>query len=112
MRALFTSFPASDYEVSTRCYEQAVGFKVLRDFDGMPHRFKNYDLGGMVLKVYEWTDKYYGSGHSGLFVETVDLDDVVSRIRKFGGQNKTSPVSTGMSCMQQLRTFLNYLSYS
>jgi len=24
----------------------------------------------MALKVYEWKEKYYGSGHSGLFIET------------------------------------------
>ena len=53
MRALFTSFPASDYETSTRFYEQAVCLKVLREFDGRPHRFKNYDLGGMALNVYD-----------------------------------------------------------
>lgn len=86
MRALFTSFPASDYETSTRFYEQAVGLKVIRGFDGKPHRFKNYDLGGLVLKVYEWTEKYYGHGHTGLFIETDDHNGVVNRIRKFGGK--------------------------
>jgi predicted enzyme related to lactoylglutathione lyase len=86
MRALFTSFPASDYDTSTRFYKQAVGLKVLREFDGRPHRFKNYDLVGMALKVYEWTEKYYGHGHSGLFIETDDLDGVVNRTRKFGGK--------------------------
>jgi len=86
MRALFTSFPASDYETSTRFYEQAVGLKVIREFDGKPHRFKNYDLGGLALKVYEWTEKYYRHGHSGLFIETDDLNGVVDRIRKLGGK--------------------------
>jgi len=86
MKALFTSFPASDYPASKGFYEEAVGLRVLREFDGRPHRFTNYDLGGMVLKVYEWTEKYYGGGHSGLFIETEDLDGAVERIRVFGGK--------------------------
>ena len=53
MKALFVSFPASDYESSARFYEQAAGLEILREFDGVPHRFKNCDLGGIVLKVYE-----------------------------------------------------------
>lgn len=45
MKALFTSFPASDYPASTRFYEDTVGLPVARRFDGQPHRFTNYDLG-------------------------------------------------------------------
>ena len=90
MRALFTSFPASDYAASKRFYEQAVGLRVLREYGGKPHRFTNYDLGGMVLKLYEWTQPYYGSGHSGLFIETDDLDNVVARIQEVGA--KTSGI--------------------
>jgi predicted enzyme related to lactoylglutathione lyase len=86
MKALFTSFPASDYPASTRFYEDTVGLPVARRFDGQPHRFTNYDLGGMMLKVYEWTAPYYGSGHSGLFIETGNLDAVVQRIRDHGGK--------------------------
>jgi len=86
MKALFVSFPASNYESSTRFYEQAVGLEILREFDDVPHRFKNYDLGGIVLKVYEWTEEYYGSGHSGLFIETSNLDRATDRIRKYGGK--------------------------
>ncbi len=40
----------------------------------------------MVLKLYEWTEAYYGSGHSGLFIETEDLDEHVTRIRSFGSE--------------------------
>ena len=90
MRALFTSFPASDYAASKRFYEQVVGLRVLREHDGQPHRFTNYDLGGMVLKLYEWTQPYYGDGHSGLFIETDNLDDVVARIHEAGA--KTSGI--------------------
>ena len=86
MRALFTSFPAADYEGSKQFYEKALGLEIQREFEGKPHRFTNYDLGGMALKLYEWTETYYGSGHSGLFIETYDLDGVVSRIRDFGGK--------------------------
>lgn len=86
MKALFISFPAADYAASKRFYEQAVGLLVLREYDGTPHRFTNYDLGGIMLKVYEWTEPYYGSGHSGLFIETDELDGAVNRIREFGGK--------------------------
>jgi len=86
MKALFTSFPASDYASSKQFYEELVGLTVIREHLGTPHRFTNYDLGGMILKVYEWTEPYYGSGHSGLFIETQDLDNVVSRIQKSGGK--------------------------
>ena len=86
MKALFTSFPASDYIASKKYYEEAIGLRVLREYEGTPHRFTNYDLKGTVLKVYEWTENYYGSGHSGLFVETDDLDSVVDRIRNFDGE--------------------------
>lgn len=53
MRALFIAFPAVEYQKSKQFYEKAVGLTVLREFDGEPHRFTNYDLGGMVLKLYE-----------------------------------------------------------
>ncbi|MEM7481919.1 MAG: VOC family protein [Acidobacteriota bacterium] len=86
MKALFTSFPASDYSASKCFYEEAVGLPILREFVGEPHCFTNYDLGGMMLKVYEWLEPYYGSGHSGLFIETEDLDGAVARIREFGGK--------------------------
>ena len=86
MKALFISFPASDYASSKRFYEEAVGLAIIREHNGTPHRFTNYDLGGLMLKVYEWTEPYYGSGHSGLFIETDDLDGAVSRIQKYGGK--------------------------
>ena len=85
MKALFTSFPASDYGASRKYYEEAVGLQVIREYEGTPHRFTNYDLGGMVLKIYEWKEPYFGSGHSGLFVETDELDATAERIRRFGG---------------------------
>ena len=90
MKALFTSFPASNYEKSKNFYENVIGLNVLREYEGAPHRFTNYDLGGMILKLYEWTEKYYGSGHSGLFIETAELDEVVRRINSYGA--KTSGI--------------------
>jgi len=87
MSALFTSFPASDYAASKRFYEELVGLPVLREYKRGPHRFTNYDLGGMMLKqLYEWTQPYYGSGHSGLFIETDHFDNVVARIREAGAK--------------------------
>ncbi|MDJ0741684.1 MAG: VOC family protein [Gammaproteobacteria bacterium] len=86
MRALFTSLPAADYAASQRFYEQLVGLRVQREYDGAPHRFTNYDLGGLLLKVYEWTEPYHGSGHTGLFIETDALDTVVARIRDGGAR--------------------------
>ena len=86
MEALFTSFPAADYEASKQYYEEAIGLRVLREFDGTPHRFTNYDLGGLILKVYEWKEEYHGSGHSGLFIETDELDSTVGRVRERGGK--------------------------
>jgi predicted enzyme related to lactoylglutathione lyase len=86
MRALFTSFPASDYAASKHFYEHVVGLPVLRAYEGKPHRFTNYDLGGMALKLYEWTRPYYGSGHSGLFIETDCFDEAVARIRAAGAK--------------------------
>ena len=86
MRAFFTSFAASNYEESKVFYEDLVGLRVTKEHEGGPHRFTNYDLGGMVLKLYEWRDPYFGSGHSGLFIETDDLDGVVERIRRGGGK--------------------------
>lgn len=86
MRALFISFPAADYPRSKRFYEQAVGLSIQREFEGQPHRFTNYDLGGILLKLYEWTEPYYGTGHSGLFIETNELDAAIQRIREFGGK--------------------------
>ena len=85
MQALFISFPAADYASSKLFYEKSVGLTPLRESTDGPHRFTNYDLGGPVLKVFEWTEPWHGSGHSGLFIETEDLDEVVSRIREQGG---------------------------
>ena len=86
MRALFTSFPASDYAASKHFYEKVVGLPVVRAYEGEPHRFANYDLGGIILKLYEWTQPYYGSGHSGLFIATDNFDTVVTRIRRAGAK--------------------------
>ena len=85
MKALFVSFPASDYACSKRFYEEAVGLPVMRESLDGPHKFTNFDLGGPVLKVFEWTDTWHGSGHSGLFIETDDLDAAVARIRQSDG---------------------------
>ena len=85
MKALFTSFPASDYEASIRFYTDAVGLSPLRESTTGPHRFTNFDLGGPVLKVFEWKKPWHGSGHSGLFIETAGLDDVVARIQASEG---------------------------
>ena len=85
MKALFTSFPASDYAASKDFYENSLGLPVLRESLDGPHRFTNYDLGGTVLKVFEWTEPWHGSGHSGLFIETDAIDDLVERIRDRGG---------------------------
>lgn len=86
MQAIFISFPASNYEKSKKFYEQAICLNVAREYEGKPHRFTNYDLGGIILKLYEWTEVYYGSGHSGLFIETDNLDDVINRISSFGAK--------------------------
>ena len=85
MKALFVSFPASDYAASTHFYESTVGLVPLRESVDGPHRFTNYDLGGPVLKIFEWTEPWHGSGHSGLFIATSDLDETVDRIRQDGG---------------------------
>ena len=111
MRALFTSFPAVDYAASKHFYEQVVGLTVQREFDGEPHRFTNYQLGGMLLKVYEWTAPYDGSGHSGLFIETAALDEVVARIREQGG--KATPIEVhewGGRCCSVTDPFGNIFS--
>jgi len=84
MKASFISFPASDYTESTNFYENIIGLNILRKHNGEPHKFTNYDLGGVTLKIYEWTEKYYGSGHSGLFIETEELDETVNRVREAG----------------------------
>jgi predicted enzyme related to lactoylglutathione lyase len=108
MRALFTSFPASDYKAGKRFYEEAVGLKINREFEGEPHRFTNYDLGELELKLYEWTQAYFGSGHSGLFIETEDLDAVVGRIRSLGGKTTEITVhSWGGRCCSVTDPFGN-----
>ncbi len=86
MKALFTSFPASDFAASKDFYENSLGLQIVREFEGGPHRATNYELGGPVLKIFEWTEKWHGSGHSGLFIETDQLDEVVKRIRDRGGK--------------------------
>ena len=86
MQALFISFPAADYEASKQFYEKSVGLTPLRESTEGPHRFTNYDLGSMMLKIYEWTQPYFGGGHSGLFIETEYFDTVVARIRDAGAK--------------------------
>jgi len=92
MRALFISFPASDYLASKQFYEKAIGLPIDREFDGTPHKFTNYSLGEINLKLFEWKEKWYGSGHSGLFIETDNLDSILKDIRDFGG--KTTNITT------------------
>ena len=86
MLALFTSFPAGGYAISKRFYEIALRIPIAREYEGKPHRFTNYDLGGMTSKVYEWLEPYHGSGHTGLFIETSELDGVLERVKKFGAK--------------------------
>ena len=86
MKALFTSFPASDYEASVRFYTDVVGLTPLRESTSGPYRFTNFDIGGPALKVFEWKEPWHGSGHSGLFIETDSLDTVVDRIRASDGE--------------------------
>lgn len=81
MKALFISFPAADYSASKKFYEDVIGLTTVRESDDGPHRFTNYDLGGLTLKIFEWTEKWYGAGHSGLFIETEKIDQVVDRVR-------------------------------
>lgn len=84
MRALFISMPAADYSASKDFYENAIGLPMVREFAGGPHRATNYDLGGPVLKIFEWTEEWHGTGHSGLFIETDAPDAVVERVRARG----------------------------
>lgn len=86
MKALFVSFPAADYAESKRFYEEVIGLEALRESLDGPHKFTNYDLGGPVLKIFEWTDTWHGSGHSGLFIETDELDAAVQRVRDNAGK--------------------------
>lgn len=85
MKALFVSFPASDYEASVDFYTHVIGLAPLRESLDGPHRFTNFDIGGPALKIFEWTEPWHGSGHSGLFIETEVLGDVVDRIHASGG---------------------------
>lgn len=85
MKALFVSFPASDYDASIDFYTNVLGLPPLRESVDGPHRFTNFDLGGPVLKIFEWTETWHGSGHSGLFIETDNIDGVAGRIREHGG---------------------------
>jgi len=86
MQALFISFPASDYKSSKQFYEEIVGLPIDRVFKGTPHNFTDYDLGNIYLKLFEWNDEWFGSGHSGLFIETDNLETIVTRIRDNGGK--------------------------
>lgn len=86
MKALFTSLPAADYMAGKDFYENSLGLTVLREFEGGPRRATNHDLGGLVLKIFEWTEAWCGTGHSDLFIETDRLDEVVERIRERGGK--------------------------
>lgn len=102
MRGLFISFPAADYELSKQFYEQVIRLSVKREFEGKPHRFTNYDIGGITLKVYEWVEEYHGSGHSGLFIETAYLDDVVERVKNYAA--KTNSNVTGSTHVDKIVT--------
>jgi catechol 2,3-dioxygenase-like lactoylglutathione lyase family enzyme len=84
VKALFISFHAKDLAASRYFYEELLGLVPARVYDGAPHRFVNYDLGGLLFKVFEWTDTWYRSGHSGLMIETEDLDTVVARLETAG----------------------------
>ena len=86
MKALFTSFPAAEYAASKDFYENVLRLTVVQEFEGGPHRATNYDLGGPVLKIFEWTEKWHGSGHSGLFIETDKLDEVFGWVRQSSGK--------------------------
>jgi len=86
MKALFISFPAADYAASTHFYEAVVGLPVRRQHEGGPHRFTDYELGGLALKVFEWLEPWHGSGHSGLFIKTEEFDAAVERICRSGAR--------------------------
>ena len=100
MKALFISFHAKDYAASKYFYEELIGLRVQRESEGAPHRFTNYDLDGLLLKVYEWTEPFHGSGHSGLFVETDNIDGLVARLEAAGVEHRGIRVHDwgGRSC--------------
>ena len=62
MKALFVSFLASNYDTSVGFYRNAVGLALLRESEARPHRFINFDLGGLILKVFEWIYPWHGTG--------------------------------------------------
>ena len=53
-----------------------------------------------MLKVYEWTEPFHGSGHSGLFVKTHNLDSLVARLEAAGVEHRDIRVHDwgGRSC--------------
>lgn len=85
MITLFTSSPASGYVASKRFYEAAVGLQPVREALGRPHRDANYDLRGPT-------------GHSDLFSETAELDEVVARIDA-GGYRIFDTSCGGRTCI-------------
>ena len=88
MKAAFISFPAADYAKSIDFYRDVIGLTPVREATGGPHRFTNFDLGGPVLKIFEWLEPWHGEGHSGLFIETADIDKVVARVLASQGDAK------------------------
>ena len=100
MKALCMTFPASDYAASKAFYEQTIGLPIRKEYEGEPHRYTDYDLGGVFLKIFEWTEKWNGHGHSGLLLETGSLDEMVERIkdRRDGKAHKIVVTEWGGRC--------------
>ena len=84
MKLAFISVPAGDYEASKKFYEEVLALPVIREFNGKPHRETDYDLGNARLKVFEWTQPWYGGHHTSFMISTDDLDGVLKKVRDAG----------------------------
>lgn len=84
MKLAFLSVPAADYLTSKNFYESILALPIIREFDGEPHRFTDFALGNISLKVFEWTEPWLAGHYTSFMVLVDDMDGVLDRVSKAG----------------------------
>lgn len=82
-KAGFVAFPAADFELSVRFYRDLLELPVVQEGMIEEERFMHFEIGGLGLRVYEWT-KPFQRAHSGLQIYVEDVDALHAELTGHG----------------------------
>lgn len=84
MKLAFLSLPAEDYEASLNFYRNVLELPVIKVNEGPPHRYTDFELGSVRLKVYEWLEPWLTGHFLHFMIEVEDLDMILKKVDAAG----------------------------